>query len=177
MHRPHGYPWNPDPRQRPLPSFPRTDRQSDSHRAHANSRSRRLRTLLLVRRSTPRYLIVLPDGTSLSERALQKVRAQDVGHCYVERRLHALGAPPLRAGMNPAAWVWDALDDVHAVRLRHGGNLRYAMLTSHAARRHVRLRLPDHHRGRAVPTAGTIRELAGRGITGLPYPKVADAGR
>ncbi|WP_432830824.1 hypothetical protein [Dactylosporangium sp. CA-092794] len=130
---------------------------------------------VLTGRSTPRYLIVLPDGTSLSDRALQKVRAQDVGHSYVERRLHALGARRLRAGMNPAVWVWDALDDVHAVRLRHGGNLRYAMLTSRAARREVLLRLPsgaDTDPGSFL--VGTVSCLAGRGITGLPYPKQLD---
>jgi hypothetical protein len=81
--------------------------------------------------------------------------------------------------MNPAGWLLDALDDVHAVRLRHGGNLRYAMLTSRAARRHVRLRLPGIHDsdpdsdgGSAM---GTIHHLARRGITGLPYPKQVDA--
>lgn len=129
---------------------------------------------MLTGRSTPRYLTVLPDGTSLSDRALQKVRGQEVGHRYVERRLCALGARPLRAGMNPAGWLPDALNDVHAVRLRHGGNLRYAMLTSRAGRRHVRLRLPgdrDAHGGAAL---GTLTHLARRGITGLPYPKQVD---
>lgn len=87
---------------------------------------------VLTGRSTPRYVTVLPDGTSVSDRALQKVRAQEVGHAYVERRLLALGARPLCAGMNPARWLPDALDDVHAVRLRHRGCLRYAMLTSRA---------------------------------------------
>ena len=100
---------------------------------------------MLTGRSTPRYLTVLPDGTSLSDRSMQKVRGREVGHRYVERRLCALGARPLRAGMNPAGWLTDALDDVHAVRLRHRGNLRYAMLTSRAARRHVVLRLPIDH--------------------------------
>jgi len=130
---------------------------------------------VLTGRSTPRYVTVLPDGTSVSDRALQKVRAQEVGHAYVERRLLALGARPLRAGMNPARWLPDALDDVHAVRLRHRGCLRYAMLTSRAARRQVRLRLPNRHHGRGHHTVGTLNHLAGRGITGLPYPKQADA--
>jgi hypothetical protein len=79
----------------------------------------------------------------------------------------------LRAGMNPAAWLTDALNDVRAVRLRHGGNLRYAMLTSPAARRHVSIRLPSgRDTGYAV---GTISHLARRGIIGLRYPKQVDA--
>ena len=128
---------------------------------------------VLTGRSTPRYLTVLPNGASLSDRAIQKVRTQDVGHSYVERRLLDWGARPLRAGMDPARWLPDALDDVHAVRLRHSGNLRYAMLTSRAARRQVRLRLPtDDDPGHAL---GTVNDLAGRGITGLPYPKQVDA--
>jgi hypothetical protein len=131
---------------------------------------------VLTGRSTPRYLTVLPDGTSVSDRALQKVRGQEVGHSYVERRLYALGARPLRAGMSPAGWLVDALNDVHAVRLRHRGNLRYAMLTSRAARRHVRLRLPSDHDARPGYALGTINDLAGHGITGLPYPKQADTG-
>lgn len=102
---------------------------------------------------------------------MQKVRGREVGHSYVERRLLALGARPLRAGVDPAVWVWDALDDVHAVRLRHGGNLRYVMLTSRAARRQVLLRLPggrDAEPGSCL--VGTLGFLAGRGITGCPTP-------
>ncbi len=117
------------------------------------------------------------DGTSLSDRALQKVRAQEVGHSYVERRLLALGARPLRAGIIPAQWLADALDDVHAVRLRHRGCLRYAMLTSRGARRRVRLRLPTHHYGRPSFTVGTINDLASAGVMGLRYPKQVDADR
>ncbi len=131
---------------------------------------------ILTGRATPRYLIVLPDGTSLSDRSVQKVRGQEVGHRYVERRLQALGARRLRAGMNPAAWLWDALDDVHAIRLRHRGNLRYAMLTSRTARRQVALRIPDVRDAEAGGyQVGTIESLAGRGITGMPYPKQVDA--
>lgn len=132
---------------------------------------------VLTGRSTPRYITVLPDGTSLSDRALQKVRAQEVGHSYVERRLLALGARPLRPGVNPAQWLIDALDDVHAVRLRHRGCLRYAMLTSPNARRHVRMRLPSHRYGQPAHTVGTLNRLAVDGVTGLRYPKRVDADR
>jgi hypothetical protein len=132
---------------------------------------------VLTGRSTARYVTILPDGTSLSDRALQKIRAQEVGHAYVERRLLALGARPLRAGVNPARWLPEALDDVHAVRLRHRGCLRYALLTSRAARRHVRLRLPAHHYGKPTHALGTLHDLARDGVTGLPYPKEPDTGR
>jgi len=131
---------------------------------------------VLTGRSASRYVTVLPDGTSLSDRALQKVRSQEIGHDYVERRLLALGARALRAGMTPAGWLADALGDIHAVRLCHGGCLRYAMLTSTAARRYVRIQLPGPHtsrRGTAV-AVGTVARLARDEITGVPYPKQVD---
>jgi hypothetical protein len=93
-------------------------------------------------RATARTIVVLPDGASLSDRSLQKVRRTERGHEYVERRLLALGARPLRAGVAPASWLRDALDDVGAVRLRHRGCLRYAMATNRADRARLRRDLP-----------------------------------
>ena len=78
--------------------------------------------------------------------------------------------------MKPARWLLDALDDIHVVRLRRCGCLRYAMLTSPAARRRVPIRLPGHRDGHPTFAMGTINHLAARGITGLPYPKRVDAG-
>jgi hypothetical protein len=88
-------------------------------------------------RGTPRTMILLPNGTSLVDRSLQKVRRQEKGHDYVERLLVDLGARRRRGG-DPARWLTQALDDVHAVRLRHRGNHRYVMWTSKAARRRGR---------------------------------------
>jgi hypothetical protein len=105
---------------------------------------------LFTGRGTARTLTVLPDGTSLSDRALQKVRRGEVGHEYVERRLVGYGARQMR-GATGAAWLTDALNDVGAARLRHRGCLRYAMTTS--------------HRDRGLVVTGR----------GLPYPKRADA--
>lgn len=102
-------------------------------------------------RGTARTLTVLPDGTSLSDRSVQKVRRGERGHEYVERRLVALGARAPRAEERGGPWLTQALDDVGAVRVRHRGCLRYAMVTSRADRRRVKV-------------AGTP----------LPYPKTAD---
>jgi hypothetical protein len=78
--------------------------------------------------------------------------------------------------MNPAGWLADALGDIHAVRLCHGGCLRYAMLTSTAAYRHVRVQLPGPRASRrgATVAVGTLRRLARVGITSVPYPKRVD---
>lgn len=92
-------------------------------------------------RSTARSLHLLPDGSVLSERALAKVRTEDQGHAYVVRRLVAAGAPTPHAGQALKSWLAPALEAAGAVRLRHRGNLRYAMFTSRYARRHVELGL------------------------------------
>lgn len=104
-------------------------------------------------RGTPRTLTILPDGTVMSARAQQKVRAQDRGHEYAERSLIALGARPMRAGERPAAWLARALADAGAQKVRHGGNHRYAF------------------------TLGTRRERAAVVVAPRPgaYPKTRDA--
>jgi hypothetical protein len=110
---------------------------------------------LYAGRGTARTLVLLPDGSVLNERALAKVRADERGHAYVERRLEALGAPPRLAGEPGRAWLAHALADVGARLLRHGGCHRFAFrLGGHADRRATRI---------AVPA--------------LPYPKQVDPAR
>jgi len=106
---------------------------------------------LFTGRGTARTITVLPDGSSVSERSLQKVRRGEQGHEYVERRLVAAGASVPRAGASGPAWLREALEDAGALRLRHRGCFRYAMVTSRAQRGKVLV-----------------------GPAGLPYPK--DAG-
>ncbi|MGV8909283.1 MAG: hypothetical protein ACOH1Y_09895 [Propionicimonas sp.] len=106
---------------------------------------------LFTGRGTARTLTILPNGTSLSDRSLQKVRKTEQGHEYVERRLINAGAQPLRAGTTGASWLHDALNDAGALRLRHRGCLRYAMVTSHRDRNLIAVRSPA-----------------------LPYPKATD---
>jgi hypothetical protein len=105
-------------------------------------------------RGTPRTLTVLPDGTVFSDRAAQKIRAQDRGHAYAERQLTSLGASPIRAGQSPAGWLADALAAVGAYPVRHRGPHRYAF------------RLGANPRDRAA-VAVAIRPA--------PYPKAPDA--
>lgn len=91
--------------------------------------------------STARPHILLPDGTVFDDRTAQKIRAQERGHDYAERRLTALGARPMRAGDKPAAWLARALDEVGARRVRHPGKHRYAFRVgaTHRARAKVRI--------------------------------------
>ena len=46
--------------------------------------------------TSPRRLTVLPDGTTFSDRAAQKVRSGDRGHDYAERRSSRSAPPPSR---------------------------------------------------------------------------------
>ena len=104
-------------------------------------------------RSNARSLVLLPDATVLTARAISKLCRLERGHEYVERRLVALGAEP-RGGREPRAWLEDALRAIGARHFRHPGNFRYARATGdRSARRRVRI-------------AGAAR----------PYPKRIDAG-
>ena len=70
---------------------------------------------------------LLPDGTVFGRRTAQKIRAQEQGHGYAERRLIALGARPMRPGERPAAWLREALDAAGARTFRHPGKHKYAI--------------------------------------------------
>ena len=74
---------------------------------------------------TPRTHVLLRDGTMFDDRTAQKIRKQERGHEYAERRLIAMGAPPIRAGERSADWLARALGDVGARRVRHPGKHRF----------------------------------------------------
>lgn len=75
-------------------------------------------------RATPRSLHLLPDGSTLSARTLQKIRAQEKGWRYAVAQLVDAGAPPPPAAADLRLWLASALPIVTR-RLRHGGNHRY----------------------------------------------------
>ena len=90
-------------------------------------------------RSTARTLRLLPDGTVLNDRTVQKIRRQEQGHRYAEARLVAAGAAPLRPGQDPVVWLGRAFADVGVRLLRHGGAHRYLFpIGTPADRRAVR---------------------------------------
>ncbi|TMC03164.1 MAG: hypothetical protein E6J41_28410 [Chloroflexi bacterium] len=92
-------------------------------------------------RTTPRRVLLLPDGRVLSERALSKVRGDEQGHAYVERELVRFGARARRPGEAGAAWLREALAAAGVRSLVHGGNHRYAFRLG-ARRRLVAVGLP-----------------------------------
>ena len=90
---------------------------------------------LYLGRSSSRRIILLPDGSVLSHRAIQKVRQRERGHEYVERNLIRFGARAPRAGQSPSEWIIQALEDIGARKLDHPGNHRYAFRVGTPAQR------------------------------------------
>src|SRR5262245_17867554 len=76
-------------------------------------------------RGTPRTVRLLPDGTTYSDRALQKVRSGERGREYAAARLTQFGARPLGLGEEGRAWLRRWLPS-STRPLRHPGNHRYA---------------------------------------------------
>lgn len=100
---------------------------------------------LYAGRSTPRSLVVFPDGSTISARALQKVRAEEQGHRYVQQRLIAAGARPPGRDQDPTSWLARALEEADVRRIRHQGMHRYLFrLGSRRERSAIELGLPTH---------------------------------
>lgn len=115
-------------------------------------------------RATPRpSLVMLPDGTSLPDRARAKITARDQGHRGVVRRLLTLGqilGVDLPAWTNdidgPSRWLTTVLAELGARTIEHPGNWRYGF------------RL-DAHRSQVAATPF--------GLPSMPYPKLPDLPR
>lgn len=101
-------------------------------------------------RGTPRSLVLLPDATALTARALAKVTGREQGAQGVIARLVALGAPtPDETDSDQASRVWleRALRSVGARRVRHPGTHRYALRIgrTRAEKTRVVIGLPSGH--------------------------------
>ena len=95
--------------------------------------------LYAAERSTPRTLLVGPDARVISPRGLQKVRALERGHEYVERQLTEWGARRRDPHEDPAAWLRDALAAAGVRRIRHPGNHRYLFRVGRTRRERSRV--------------------------------------
>ncbi|HVE13832.1 MAG TPA: hypothetical protein VNI01_10595 [Elusimicrobiota bacterium] len=102
-----------------------------------------------VGRARKRSLVLAPDGSVVSERAISKIRNEERGWEYAARQLLRHGAPARAAGEDLAAWCARALLGFR--RLPHAGNLTYVFGLTKAGK----AKLADLHGG------------------GLPYPKAA----
>lgn len=85
-------------------------------------------------RSTPRRLRLLPDGRTLSDRAIQKIRAGERGWRYSAAQLEAFGADPAPHDAG-ARHVWLATWLPRLTRVvKHPGNHRYAWTLARRSR-------------------------------------------
>ncbi len=86
-------------------------------------------------RSTARSIRLLPDGTTLSARAISKIRSGDQGHAYAERILVRAGAAP-RRGEDARAWLATWIPRLTRT-MRHPGNHRYLFGLDRMTKRHL----------------------------------------
>jgi len=92
-----------------------------------------------VGRSSPRNLRLLADGTVLSDRTIQKLRAGEPGTGSIRERLGQLG---IRLPDGPVGPELTALLNKHTRSLPHPGNFKYVWAFSRAAGKHLPSPLP-----------------------------------
>jgi len=85
-------------------------------------------------RGSPSTMHLLASGEVLSARSIQKVRASERGWRVAYDQLVAAGAPEMRAGEDPRAWVRCQLAR-HTRCVRNRGNHRYLFGLDRAARK------------------------------------------
>ena len=90
-------------------------------------------------RSNARTIHALPDGSILSARTIQKIRAQEHGWKYGTEILQRFGASPLTD--NPATWLAYWLPKVTR-SFRHPGNHKYAWPLDRSTSRLMPVSLP-----------------------------------
>lgn len=76
-------------------------------------------------RSSPRTLILAPDGRIVSDRALSKLRTDDQGSAYAYRQLLDCGAPSRAPMEEGPAYVRRALSEGPFRKIKHPGNLAF----------------------------------------------------
>lgn len=76
-------------------------------------------------RTLPRTLLLMPNGLCASDRALSKVRNEEVGVDYVVRQLRAAGAPGRLLGETGAQWIRRMRAEGFFRAVRHPGNLAF----------------------------------------------------
>lgn len=89
-------------------------------------------------KSTPRTVVHLPwHGLTVSDRTLSKIRKWESGAAGAVAWLIELGAPPMRQGEDPRDWLARAFAELEAVKRRHRGCWRYALVIGGSSNRRV----------------------------------------
>lgn len=90
-------------------------------------------------RSAPRTIHLLPDGSVLNGRTIQKIRALESGWRYGAELLERFGATPLTG--DPVRWLREWLPKLTRP-VRHPGNHKYAWPLDRAAQKTIPASLP-----------------------------------
>jgi hypothetical protein len=85
-------------------------------------------SFLYLGTTDPQSQWLLPSGLVVSRRSLQKVRAREQGHGYVEAQLVQHGAEPMQDGEDSRAWLRLAKHATGARSTQHPGYHRYAVV-------------------------------------------------
>lgn len=112
-------------------------------------------------RTRARWLLLLPDGTVFSERAMSKIRSRDRGYRYAIDQLVAHGAKrPLDIGQKLDEWLDTELSRITR-RVKHRGNHRYLWaLDRHLRRDIAKLALLDANGDRVAYPKHVDKEAA-----------------
>lgn len=102
-------------------------------------------------RATAGPLLVLPDSTVLTRRAMQKVRKWEQGSGGVVARLVAAGAPTPEPGEEGKAYLRRAMPHVKHKRFKHPGTHRFVCRLG-SERQRASVQLGDGFEPRAYPT-------------------------
>lgn len=76
-------------------------------------------------RTLPRTLLLMPNGLCASDRALSKIRNEEVGVDYAMRQLLAAGAPRRFLGESGSEWIARLREEGFFRPMRHPGNLAF----------------------------------------------------
>ena len=87
-------------------------------------------------RGTARTLRLLPDGSVMSDRAIQKIRSGERGWQYAAALLERHGAARLIEGADARAWLADWMPRLTRP-LKHPGNYKYAWTLQKRDRKHL----------------------------------------
>lgn len=117
---------------------------------------------LYVGRGKKRTLSLLADGSVVSPRSYQKVRAGERSSESTVRKLVGVGADAPVEGEDMAAWIERAVGQVELMRFRHGGNHKYVWPLPGATGDRTSKRL-----------ARAVRRSLER-VPSFPRPKVVD---
>jgi len=98
--------------------------------------------------ATRRTIRLLPNGTTFSARAAQKIRSHDRGWEYSIAQLVKAGAPPLEDGEETREWLRTWLPRITRTR-QHPGNLKYAWALNKQTRRGLPMSKPYPKRAAA----------------------------